>query len=129
MGQLNKKLKQMTDYDIEASADCPSMTFTFSGKTADEQEALSDTISAWTDGYTVELAMAMMATYFAEMDTDTSLEVAFGNAATTSAAENGAYNFGFDWTYGTTTADWVDTTPPLMSFYLTTAAVTSDGDL
>lgn len=96
---------------------------------SDEYDALAQVIQDWSDGASLKWDATFDGLYWAEMGTDTRLEVAFGSEATLTSAPNGAYSMGFTWTYGTTTADYVDSTTPLMSFYLTTAAVTADTDL
>jgi len=117
-------------YLEEGSADCPALAFEFAGTDKDETEALVAVVSAWSDGYNVEATLTFEGLYFTAMATDTAVEYAFGNELTTAtAAPNGAYVLALGWAMGATTADIADTDSQLMTFYMPTAAVTSEGDL
>lgn len=119
----------MTTYDVTGTADCPSMTFTLAG-TADSTtyDALAADIRTWSDGYNITLLWTFTALYWAEMATDTTLEVAYGNAATLSTAANGAYNHSMVWAWDSTNSE-VDVSTALNGTYLPTSVVTTAGDL
>jgi len=103
------------------------MNFTLAGAAdATALAALSSEIQTWSDGYNVTLLWTLDSTYFASMASDTTLEVAFGNAATLATAPNGAYNYFMTWTWSSPN---VSTTTALKSHYLPTAVVTTAGDL
>merc|ERR1712100_802918 len=124
--------EQMATFDVTGTADCPSMNFVVAGVAdATALAALAAEIQAWSDGYNMTMTETFDSTYFASMASDATLEVAFGNAATLATSPNGAYNYAFGWSWENTSADTADVTSVngLQSRYLTTAAVTADGDL
>jgi len=119
-----------TTYDVEATADAPALTFGTLGCTDEEFEGLDADISAWSDGYNASMEMAFAGTYWSGGAADESFAcLAFGTEATVATAPNGAYFFALNWSYAGTTADTIDTTSPLLSYYLPTAGATSDGEL
>lgn len=119
----------MTTYDVTGTADCPSMTFTLAG-TADSTayDALAADIRTWSDGYNITLLWTFTTLYYAEMANDTTLEVAFGNAATLTTAANGAYNHNCGWAWDSTNSE-VDMSTALTATYIPTAVATTAGDL
>merc|ERR1719337_223057 len=98
------------------------MNFTLAGAAdATALAALASEIQTWSDGYNVTLLWTLDSTYFASMASDTTLEVAFGNAATRATAPNGAYNYFMTWTWSSPN---VSTTTALQSHYVPTAGGT-----
>merc|ERR1712167_162217 len=94
-----------TAFVEEATANCPVMELSLLGtEDSDTYDGLAQVIRDWSDGARLQWAGTFDGLYWAEMGTDTALEVAFGSEATLTTAPNGAYSMGFTWTYGTTTA-------------------------
>merc|ERR1712147_229544 len=127
MGIIKTFQTQMTDFDIDATADCPSITFALAGKTETEGAALAADITAWSDGYNMTVTQTMSADYFASMATDAELQLAFGDGAELAAAENGAYNLTLVWSYDSSNSN-CDATNAMAGFYLPVASVTADLD-
>merc|ERR1719163_176139 len=112
-----------------ATADCPNMNLSLAGVVDDvELEDLGADIADWSDGYNATADLTFSATYYASMETDTSLELAFGTEALLASAPNGAYSIVLDFAWNGTDSD-VDVTGDTQGYYIPSAVATTGTSL
>merc|ERR1712130_316178 len=127
MGRIKNKFKEVEMSDDRAieiietqTADCPGLELTLAG--TEDETTLSADVSAFSDGATISPEVIFGATYYASMETDTELMLAFGTEATLSTAPNGAYSICLDFAWNATDED-VDVTGQIQGYYMDSAAV------
>merc|ERR1712072_972751 len=125
---LKKKMSDYTEIVEDVTADCPKFEVLLAGTDETATAALAADVSAWSDGYNLTAKATFAATYYASMETDTALELAFGTEALLASAPNGAYSICLDFAWNSTDSD-VDVTGDTQGYYIPTAVATTGASL
>jgi len=98
----------MTDFSVEASADCPIATIELAGTNEEDLADLATAITDYSDGATVELEFTHGEDFYTAWDGESIWQFWFGTELLSDAAANGAYGILQPYSYENTSTGTSD---------------------